>query len=79
MSSYTWIITVLILMFGCIILASCTVLKSENEPLRVACYSKCDQAGNCETSFVGSSSYQSKKSEANLDTPTQTKVGMDGN
>ena len=55
---------------------ACTVLKSENEPLRIACYSSCDDEGNCETSFVGSSAYQASKQEANLDTPTQTKVGM---
>ena len=76
MSSFTWIITVLILMFGAILLASCTVLSSENEPLRIACYSECDAEGNCTSSFVGSSAYQARKSEANLDTPTQTKVGM---
>ena len=65
------------LMMGVIIyLASCTVLQSEHEPVRLVCSASCDAEGNCKSEFMGSGAYVESKSEANLDTPTQTKVGM---
>lgn len=66
------------LMMGTIMwLASCTYLTSNSEPTRIACVSSCDAAGNCQTSFNGSSAYEVESTEVNLDTPTQTKVGME--
>lgn len=65
------------MMITILYLHGCTYLMSENEPLRIACRAACDAEGNCTGEFMGNSAYMSKQQEGRLDTPTQTKVGLD--
>ena len=73
----TFIIIFVMMMVTIIYLNGCTYLMSENEPLRIACRAECDSAGNCTGEFVGNSAYMAIQREGTLDTPTQTKVGLD--
>jgi hypothetical protein len=73
----TFIIIFVMMMVTIIYLNGCTYLMSENEPMRIACRAKCDAQGNCTSEFKGNGAYMATQREGTLDTPTQTKVGLD--
>ena len=65
------------MMLTLIFLHGCQGLQTENEPAKLACNGSCTADGVCSISLTMRGSNVERSTKVTLDTPTQTKVGLD--
>ena len=78
MSNMTFTLVFSAMMITIMYLHGCTAMESMREPTALDCAVNCTKDGDCSASITAVGEVVSRKREVDLDTPTQTKVGLNG-
>ena len=73
----TFILIFTSMMITIMVLHGCTAFDLEREAPELTCQAGCDDAGGCTAMANATGRVKSSERQVKLDTPTQTKVGLD--